>query len=299
MKLRLLFVLMFFLVAGIAFSQTPNVLDGVYVKEHTIERQVIPYPFLREADVMWSKRIWRVIDLNEKINLPLRYPSSKQTTNRKNLIDLLMDAVEEGSLTAYSYMDDEFTLPLTVKDIESRGGSRTDTVQMQRPDPPYDTYDTVIARDFSRDKVIAFRVKEDWFFDKQRSVMDVRIIGIAPLMYAVDEAGNVREGNLKMSLFWIYYPEARKLLANAEVFNRENDAERRSFDDIFSKRLFGSYIYKESNVFDRRIEDYRQGINALLESEKIKESITNFEHDMCNSKSLRKISTPVHAGVFF
>ena len=280
MKLRLLFVLMFFLVAGIAYSQTPNVLDGVYVKEHTIERQVIPYPFLREADVMWSKRIWRVIDLNEKINLPLRYPSSKQTTNRKNLIDLLMDAVEEGSLTAYSYMDDEFTLPLTVKDIESRGGSRTDTVQMQRPDPPYDTYDTVIARDFSRDKVIAFRVKEDWFFDKQRSVMDVRIIGIAPLMYAVDEAGNVREGNLKMPLFWIYYPEARKLLANAEVFNRENDAERRSFDDIFSKRLFGSYIYKESNVFDRRIEDYRQGINALLESEKIKESITNFEHDM-------------------
>ena len=280
MKLRLLFVLMFFLVAGIAFSQTPNVLDGVYVKEHTIERQVIPYPFLREADVMWSKRIWRVIDLNEKINLPLRYPSSKQTTNRKNLIDLLMDAVEEGSLTAYSYMDDEFTLPLTVKDIESRGGSRTDTVQMQRPDPPYDTYDTVIARDFSRDKVIAFRVKEDWFFDKQRSVMDVRIIGIAPLMYAVDEAGNVREGNLKMALFWIYYPEARKLLANAEVFNRENDAERRSFDDIFQKRFFGSYIYKESNVFDRRIEDYRQGINALLESEKIKESITNFEHDM-------------------
>ena len=280
MKLRLLFVLMFFLVAGIAFSQTPNVLDGVYVKEHTIERQVIPYPFLREADVMWSKRIWRVIDLNEKINLPLRYPSSKQTTNRKNLIDLLMDAVEEGSLTAYSYMDDEFTLPLTVKDIESRGGSRTDTVQMQRPDPPYDTYDTVIARDFSRDKVIAFRVKEDWFFDKQRSVMDVRIIGIAPLMYAVDEAGNVREGNLKMPLFWIYYLEARKLLANAEVFNRENDAERRSFDDIFQKRFFGSYIYKESNVFDRRIEDYRQGINALLESEKIKESITNFEHDM-------------------
>jgi gliding motility associated protien GldN len=280
MKLRMMLVMLFFLVAGIAFSQTPNVLDGVYVKEHTIERQVIPYPFLREADVMWSKRIWRIIDLNEKINLPLRFPNSKQTTNRKNLIDLLMDAIEEGSLTAYSYMDDEFTLPLTVKDIESRGGSRIDTVQMQRPDPPYDSYDTVIARDFSRDKVIAFRVKEDWFFDKQRSVMDVRIIGIAPLIYQIDEAGNVREGNIKMPLFWVYYPEARKLLANAEVFNRENDAERRSFDDIFQKRLFGSYIYKESNVYDRRIEDYKQGINALLESERIKDQITNFEHDM-------------------
>jgi gliding motility associated protien GldN len=278
MKLRILFVLIFSIIGGTAFSQ--NVLDGVYVKEHTVTRQVIPYPYLREADVMWSKRIWRVIDLNEKINLPLRYPSSKQTTNRKNLIDLIMDAIQEGSLTAYSFQDDEFTLPLTVKEIESRGGSRTDTVQMTRPDPPYDTYDTVIAREFSRDKVIGYRMKEDWFFDKQRSVLDVRIIGLAPLMYAVDESGAVREGNIKMPLFWIYYPEARKLFANAEVFNRENDAERKSFDDIFQKRMFGSYIYKETNVYDRRIEDYKTGLSALLESEKIKGEITNFEHDM-------------------
>ena len=278
MKIRILFVFVFFLLTGKAFSQ--NVLDGVYVKENTVTRQVIPYPYLREADVMWSKRVWRIVDLNEKINLPLRYPSSKQTTNRKNLVDVIMDAIEEGSLTAYSYVDDEFTLPYTTKEIMSHGGARTDTVQMQRPDPPYDSYDTIVAREFSRDKVIGLRMKEDWFFDKQRSVMDVRIIGIAPLMFAIDEAGNVREGNLKMPLFWVYYPEARKLLANAEVFNRENDAERRSFDDIFQKRLFGSYIYKESNVFDRRIEDYKTGISALLEAEKIKGEITNFEHDM-------------------
>ncbi len=278
MKLRILFVLMFSIYAGTAMSQ--NVLDGVYVKENTVTRQVIPYPYLREADVQWSKRIWRVIDLNEKMNLPLRFPSSKQTTNRKNLTDLLMDAVQEGSLTAYSYVDDEFTAPLTMKEIETRGGARTDTVQMQRPDPPYDSYDTVVARDFSRDKVIGYRVKEDWFFDKQRSVMDVRIIGMAPLMFAIDESGNVREGNIKMPLFWIYYPEARKLLANAEVFNRENDAERRSFDEIFQKRLFGSYIYKETNVYDRRIEDYKTGISALLEAEKIKNEIVNYEHDM-------------------
>jgi gliding motility associated protien GldN len=269
---------MFSIYAGTVMSQ--NVLDGVYVKENTVTRQVIPYPYLREADVQWSKRIWRVIDLNEKMNLPLRFPSSKQTTNRKNLTDLIMDAVQEGSLTAYSYVDDEFTAPLTMKEIETRGGARTDTVQMQRPDPPYDSYDTVVARDFSRDKVIGYRVKEDWFFDKQRSVMDVRIIGMAPLMFAIDESGNVREGNIKMPLFWIYYPEARKLLANAEVFNRENDAERRSFDEIFQKRLFGSYIYKETNVYDRRIEDYKTGISALLEAEKIKNEIVNYEHDM-------------------
>ncbi|MBK6838178.1 MAG: gliding motility protein GldN [Bacteroidetes bacterium] len=278
MKIRILLTFFTALLAGTAMSQ--NVLDGVYVKEHTVTRQVIPYPYLREADVMWSKRIWRVIDLNEKINLPLRYPLHDATKDRKSLIDVLMDAVTEGSLTAYGYQDDQFTLPITLKEVESRGGARTDTTKMQRPDPPYDEFDTVIVREFSRDNVIGYRVKEDWFFDKQRSVMDVRIIGIAPLIYDRDEFGNVREGNIKKPLFWIYYPEARKLLANAEVFNRQNDAERRSFDDIFQKRLFGSYIYKEANVYDRLISDYRQGLSALLESERIKDDITNFEHDM-------------------
>src|SRR5437868_6819211 len=99
--------------------------------------------------------------------------------------------------------------------------------------------------------------------------MEVRIIGIAPLVYAVDEKGDVRTGNVKIPLFWVYYPEARNMLAHAETFNRENDAERRSFDDIFQKRLFSSYIVKEANVYDRRIEDYAQGVHALLESERI------------------------------
>ncbi|MFM7216857.1 MAG: gliding motility protein GldN [Bacteroidota bacterium] len=278
MKLRIALFLVAISMAGTTLAQ--NVLDGVYVKEHTATRTPLAYPYLREADVMWSKRIWRIIDLSEKMNLPLRYPNSKSIMERKSLIDVIMDAVAEGSLTAYSYADEEFTLPLTMKEIESRGGARTDTMKMSRPDPPYEEYDTIIAKEFSRDDVIAYRIKEDWFFDKQRSVMEVRIIGIAPLVFAKNEAGEIREGNLRIPLFWIYYPEARKLLANAECFNRSNDAERRSFDDIFQKRLFTSMIYKESNVYDRRIEDYRQGLNALLESERIKSEITNMEHDM-------------------
>ena len=240
----------------------------------------LKYAVLRESDAMWSKRVWRVIDLNEKMNLAFKFPPSKQTSDRKNLIDVIMDAIEEDSLIAYGYEDDEFTRTITLKEILSRGGARIDTVMMPNPEPPYDESPAVIQTEFSRDKVIAYRVKEDWFFDKQRSVMDVRILGIAPLIYAVDETGAIREGNIKIPLFWIYYPEARNLFSNSEIFNTGNNAQRLSYEDVFQKRLFGSYIYKESNVYDRRISDYSQGVSALLESERVKEEITNFEHDM-------------------
>lgn len=274
-KFLLLIALVF--ITGVSFAQ--NVLDGVYVKEHTITRRVIPFPYLREADVFFSKRVWRVIDLKEKTNLPLRYPQGT-IKDRKNFINVIMDAMQEGSLTAYKPGDDEFTFPMTKVEVDGIGNAGIDTLMVPSPDPPYDPVQKIVPRVFSRDKVIAYRLKEDWFFDKQRSVMDVRIIGIAPMMYEEDEQGIQREGAIKKPLFWIYYPEARKIFANAEVFNRMNDAERRSFDDIFLKRFFSSYITKESNVYDRRIEDYKTGLDALLEAQKIKEDLVNFEHDL-------------------
>ncbi len=261
------------------FSQE-DIIKGAFKKENTNNRQFAKYAVLREADAMWSKRVWRVIDLNEKMNLAFKYPASNQTSDRKNLIDVIMDAIASDALIAYGFEDDEFIRPITLIEILNRGGARTDTVIMQHPEPPYEEYPAVVTKEFSRDKVIGYRVKEDWFFDKQRSVMDVRIIGIAPLIYAVDETGAIREGNIKIPLFWIYYPEARNLLSRSEIFNTGNNAQRLSFDDVFQKRLFGSYIYKESNVYDRRISDYAQGLNALQESERIKLDITNFEHDM-------------------
>jgi gliding motility associated protien GldN len=276
---KIFLALSLFLVLGTGFGQNVSVLDGVYVKEHTLTRRIIPFPPLREADVFFSKRVWRVIDLKEKMNLPLRYPIGR-IKDSKSFINVIMDAVVEGSLTAYKPNDDEFTFPMTKAEVDGIGGAGVDTQMVASPDPPYNLVPQVITKEFSREKVIAYRLKEDWFFDKQRSVMDVRIIGIAPLMYDEDDQGNIREGAQKKPLFWIYYPEARKIFANAEVFNRLNDAERRSFEDIFTKRVFSSYITKESNVYDRRIEDYKTGLDALLEAQKVKEDLINFEHDL-------------------
>ena len=258
-----------------------NVLDGVYVKENNPARRVVPYPYLREADVMWSKKMWRHIDLSEKINAPLRYPKSNETKDRKNLVNLLMDAIKEGSLTAYRTDDDEFTYPMTGNEFLKVGGADSITIQVTRPDPPYDSYDSIVYRPFNPDDVVQYRVKEEWYFDKQRSIMDVRIIGIAPMTLARDQEGNLIEGGQKKILFWVYFPEARRIFANAEVSNRFNTSQRLTFEDIFMKRMFNSYIMKEDNVYNRRVDDYKANpLDALLESERIKQDLINFEHDL-------------------
>lgn len=277
---KFLLLCVFFLSICTFKINAQNVLDGVYVREHNPTRQVIPYAFLREADVLWAKRVWEVIDLKQKINLPLKFPREDDTKDRKSLIEVLMDAIDEGSLTAYTTIDDEFTTPMTLEEFKKIGGAGMDTIQVIDPEPPYITRDSAITRTFSRDKVVAYRLKEDWFFDRQRSVMECRIIGMAPLMLDEDDQGNVREGAILRPLFWVYYPEARKQLVNTEAFNRENDTERRTFDDIFQKRMFNSFIIKESNVFNRKIDEYKTGMDALIESDKIKADIVNLEHDM-------------------
>jgi len=257
-----------------------------YIRDDIHNRRVIPYAYLREADVMWSKRIWRVIDLSEKANLPLKYPLSKSIHDRKSLIDVIMDAVEEGTLTAYSPIgangttDDEFTLPMTQDELKKIGGAGTDTIQMTRPDPPYDTYDTVIHRNFSRDNVMGYRLKEDWFFDKQRSVLEPRIIGIAPLIYAVDEKGNKREGNYKVPISGFIILKHASSLQIPKCLIPTTMLSAVLLMTFFEKRFFISYIIKESNVYDRNIEAYATGLNALLESDRIKEEIANLEHDL-------------------
>lgn len=273
-------IITFAVVLSAGFSaeiQAQNVLDGVYVKEHYPTRKVIPYTHLREADVMWATRIWRKLDMREKINHPLYYPT-EAIKNRRSLAQVIVEAVREGSLTAYDALDDEFTITLTKAEIE-RKLSYVDTQYIESPDPPYDLVMTLIPEEFDPATVKEFRVKEDWFFDRQRSVLDVRIIGIQPVAENKDkQTGEVRGTE---PMFWVYFPEARNIFASAEVFNRQNDAERKTLEDIFWKRMFGSYIYKEKNVYDRSIADYMLNtLDQLLEAEKIKENIFILEHDL-------------------
>ena len=137
----------------------------------------------------------------------------------------------------------------------------------------------------SPEEVTRYMMKEVWFFDKQRSKLEVRIVGLCPIRRYVKEVEGAEEeegGELTSKLVcWVYYPAARGMFANHEVFNTNNDAERRTFEDIFFKRRFSSYIYQKTNVYDnRRIELYKQGLDAMLEGKKIKAFMFKLEHDL-------------------
>ena len=267
-------------VALSAEAQTQTVLDGAYVKETNLTKRVVPYPALREADVMYVRRIWQDIDLRQKINQMFYFPVDP-IEDRKNLFDVIRYALEvEGSLTAYGTGpagdDDEFRYPYTGTQVDS---VLNPTVIIPQFDPvtgevigSMEAQTTLNSQD-----IVRYRLKEDWVWDRQRSERHVRIIGMAPIIEKKDDEGNSQG---LAPLFWLYYPECRYVFANAECYNYENDAQRRTFEEIFQKRYFSSYIVKETNVFDRSIADYAQGLDALLESERIKDELFTIEHDL-------------------
>ena len=247
-----------------------------WVKEKTINRQPVPYAHVREADVFWSKTIWRIIDLREKINHPFYYPE-RPTRGRKSLAQILWDAITvEGTLNAYE--SEEFSVIVPAEQIIA-ANSVSDSVIVPKITNPDEDSTIYIKSEFSAKDVKKILIREDWFFDKQRSVMEARIMGLCLIKdeYIIDPNTGEEEYKGMKQVFWVYFPEARKILAQYEVFNRFNDAERMSYDDVFFKRFFGSYIVREENVYDREIIEYESGLGALLESERIKNDITNFE----------------------
>lgn len=251
--------------------------DDVFDHIHTEFKKPVPYSPLRQADVIYSKRVWQVIDFREKINQPFYYPL-KDHLRWKSFISTILEAVKSGELTAYDALkDDEFTTPLSISAVLENLKGSAYTEERRDIDGNY-LGDTIIYKgEFDNREVTKLRIKEVWYFDKQRSQLQVRILGLCPVREYIDPSS---QQMLSTPLFWIYFPEARHVLARAEVFNRKNGAERRTYDDIFWKRMFYSYVYKVENVYDREISQYALGMDALLESERIKNDIFEIEQHM-------------------
>ncbi|MCH2224526.1 MAG: gliding motility protein GldN [Crocinitomicaceae bacterium] len=303
-----------------------GIVDGPWLNTNIITKRTIAYEGVREADAIWSKRVWRSIDLREKINHPLYYPLDEVTPyewqrngSRWSLWTIMRKHILNGDLRVFSpfnpvsyglgnwdgdqlkypinapagsnfYNDDTFRDDLLY--YVARLGPPSDIPKVDVYGDPlvqidpltgdssyvYQPRDTIWYN--SRD-IVEYRLKEDWFFDKERSCMDVRIIAIAPVVYKIEmDANGIETIAGKKELFWLYFPHCRYVFNNYVMYNDRNSSQWMSIDDLFWKRRFSSYVYKESNVYDRSIDNYKHGVEALRESELITNEIRSIEHDL-------------------
>jgi len=272
MNKKIVTALIFILfLTGMAYGQA---FTDIYEKSIPDARK-IDYPFLREAEVIYSKRYYRLIDLREKMNHPLYYPTTVTKDGRKSLITVLIDGIKDGTITAYDV--DQSDVPTTYQDIEGKMGAETRIIQIQI-DAYGNTRDSMITEQAKPEEIKQLLVYEEWYFDKKLGKLDVRIIAMCPYYMGFDaEMGR----NMRTPLFWVNFNEIRDILAINEAFGTNNDAQRISFDDLFMQRRFSSVIWGESNVFnDRFINEYSIGQSSLFEAERIKMELFNFEHDL-------------------
>lgn len=280
MKKLVLYIGVFvFLLTGAGLKTNAQIINGAYKRSDIMQKKPMPLPSVREADVFWSQKIWRIIDLREKMNQTLYYPSV-EIEGRVNLINLLLNGIENGQITPYdASFDDDFKVPMTYQQVKESFGAKATTEEKIDFDTGERTTVTV-AGEIRPNEVKQYMIKEEWYFDKQTSTLNVRIIGICPIREYVRE-GDMSGQKQYQKLFWVYYPEARPLLATNVVLNPYNPSQQMSFDDLFIKRLFHSYVVAEENVYNNRtVNAYLSGKDAMLESKRIENKIFNFEQDL-------------------
>ncbi len=266
-------------IIGIAnLTAQVNEKEEVYTKVHIKNKKPVPYVFVREGDVLWSKTVWRMVDLRQKMNMSIYFPV-KPIGNRMNLIDLLLYGVKNEGLQVYDpdapEATTEFDVLMTPEQIDVAMDALPDTILIT--DENGNQVPEITPGGAKTREILEVLLKEIWFFDKQHSVMNVRIVGMCPIrLYRKDDGSLVRK-----KTFWIYYPDARPLLVNHEIYNRFNDAQRVSFDDFFLSRRFEGHIWGESNVYnDRQVNEYTAGMAQLLEAERIEKFLFEMEHDL-------------------
>ncbi len=278
-------ILVFIGVLALLFGATQQeakaqIIDGAYQRTDVYNRKPTSLPYVRESDVMWRKKVWRIIDLREKINQPLYFPT-KEVDKRYNLVNLMIQGIKDGKLTAYDAKnDDEFKVPMTFEQVKEAFGATTRT-QMVKDVDTGESKAKQVTGVIRSEEVKQFMVKEEWYFDKQTSTMNVRVIGICPIQEFYRDEDTNQEQVQRRQVFWIYFPEAREIFAANEVFNAQNTARNLTFDDVFLKRKFNSYIVKEENIYNNReISQYLGSKDAMLESKRIENTIFDYEQNL-------------------
>lgn len=253
--------------------------DDIFDKSFVNERTPLPYEHLRWDDALFAEKVWRELDLREKLNQSFRY-QAEDDYGSQMFVDILLKAVRSGEITAFA--DERFTTPLSLAEIDQMTVGQADTIPVTDPnDIDKVLYYQVTRASFDANSVNKLAMKEQWVFDREASRLFVRILGIAPLRTRF--LPNGREIGSSV-LFWVYYPDIRKVLARHEVYNPKNlGYGRMTWEELFESRMFSSYITKSTldNSGNKTIRAMiKDPILALLEGENIKERIFNYEQDL-------------------
>mgnify|MGYP003430264895 FL=1 len=257
----------------------------------------LPYGYVHDRDILMGKRIWEFVDLDERVNFPLYFPVEgdvMSSPDRRPLYNVLINGIKEGKITEV-YDSSYFTTKKTLKDIESSLYTvDTTDVGREQMNEDMDAYrngtkkideEYIRKTEIEAYNVHAYRIVGYWYFDKRQGELKYRLLGICPV---VPDVFSLKNGDAELEyvdLFWVYFPSTRDILHEAKAFNNRNSAMPFSFDHLLNARRFSGMIYLEENVYgDRKIADYMKENSQmqLLESDRVKEKIRDFEQDMWN-----------------
>ncbi|MBK8965498.1 MAG: gliding motility protein GldN [Lewinellaceae bacterium] len=269
------------LLANLARAQPTEASDPVPEEPHGIslddftnrnvvtDRPLLAYQPIRESDILWETRMWRIIDIREKMNLPFAFPEAP-------LAQILGAAALSGNLTVYDPADDKFSHPMRSAELQA-ALFRTDSIITIDVETGMEQL-RIVQQAPDWNAVKRFRLKEAWFFDAKTSTLRFRILGIAPMINVTNAQGDFL---YERPLFWVHYSSARPVLARQKAYTHGNNlAATTTWEDVFEMRYFASTVYKENNLYDRRIEDYLTGVDALYEAGKINDALFNREQDV-------------------
>ena len=282
MKLSNIYIA-FFMLFSFSLSSQSNILNANVPEQIGVKNidqlqsdldSYLEYEFIDDRDILWSKIVYETIDLNERLNFPLLFPidDNLYENTRKSLWRVLKENILNGNITKiYSDVNDNFRYPLKAEEIKDIVATAVDYGDGE-----------LIPKEIGSDDVTAYRIKGMWYFDKRRGELMYRLLGLMPVGEDLKNLDGDEEK--KTNLFWIWYPSIREILHKELVFNDTSNANQISFDQLLLSRRFSSYIYKEDNLYgDRKISEYKKkGLESILESERIKKEILDFEQDLWN-----------------
>ena len=247
----------------------------------------LPYPYTDDRDILWGKQVWERIDLDERFNLPLYYPTDTLAAmpNVRSLFDALYSGIKEGKITKV-YADSYFTEKLSLKDLKERmiAVDTTDAGMDQYNDEGKVDEQYINVYHVNSETIEEYHTRGMWYFDTRYGELKYRLLGIAPVAFDPKGMAAGMTPDL-VEVFWVFYPDARETLHDFYAFNTRNTVRPIDYDHLLNARRFNGIIYKEDNVYgDREIKDYihDNALRQLLESQKIKEKIRNYEEDMWN-----------------